>query len=133
MKRSIVVGSILACILVLVGFAVMAETGSEEPNTVMHWLVTAGATVVAVPLVTFLKKLCAKWLGEDLSRKAHQLLSWLVCYAVALLGYVIGGAVTGIPVFQVILTSGWTIFAAGSTVSILANLAYNLISTAPTA
>ena len=68
-----------------------------------------------------------------MSQKATQLCSWVVCYAVALIGYVIGGAVTGISVFQVILTNGWAIFAAGSTVSILANLAYNLISTASTA
>ncbi len=130
-RKEILIGILLGCIVLCVGVVVMAATtGTEEPNTVMNWLVTAGATVVAVPLVNLLKKLITKWLGESLSGKAIQLCSWIVCYAVALIGYIIGGAVTGIPVFQVILTSGWAIFASGSAVSILANLAYNILSTA---
>ena len=129
MKRIVLaVVAVLVCAVAVYA----AESITDPPNTVMNWLVTAGATIVAVPLVSWLKKALAKWLGEETSGKMNQFVSWAVCYVVAIIGYLIGGAVTGVPVFQVILTSGWAIFASGSAVSILANLVYNLMSSAKT-
>ena len=64
MKREIVASVVLGLLIVFVGVVVMAATtGTEQPNTVMNWLVTGGATVVAIPLVNLMKKLIAKWAG----------------------------------------------------------------------
>ncbi len=125
-------GLVLVLVCAVAVYAAESTSITDPPNTVMNWLVTAGATIVAVPLVSWLKTALAKWLGEETSGKMNQFVSWAVCYVVAIIGYLIGGAVTGIPVFQVILTSGWAIFASGSAVSILANLVYNLMSSAKT-
>lgn len=131
MKRTVFLSMALVLLCAVAVYA--AGSITDPPNTVMNWLVTAGATVVAVPLVSWLKKALAQWLGAETSGKVNQFVSWGVCYAVAIVGYMIGGAVTGVSVFNVILSSGWAIFASGSAVSILANLAYNLISSASTA
>ncbi len=128
MKKTVLLSVALVLLCAVAVYA--AGSITDEPNTVMNWLVTAGATVVAVPLVSWVKKALTGWLGEAMSGKMNQFVSWGVCYLVAIIGYLIGGAVTGVKVFDVLLTSGWAIFASGSAVSILANLAYNILSTA---
>lgn len=129
MKR--IVLCVLGLLVLGTGVAV-AATGSvmDPPNTVMNWIVTGCATIVAVPLVNWLKRAIPVWVGVELGAKLNQGISWLVCYIIALIGYLIGGLVTGVPVWETVLTSGWAIFTSGSAVSILANLAYNIWASA---
>jgi hypothetical protein len=132
MKRAVVVGLLCGVLVLGIGAVVLAATGAitDQPNTVMNWIVTAVATVVAVPLVNWLKKAIPTWVGVELGGKLNQFVSWIVCYVIALIGYLIGGLVTGVSVWSTVLASGWAIFASGSAVSILANLAYNIWTSA---
>ena len=130
--KSVWAGVLCGVAVLLVAVGVLAATGAmtDPPNTVMNWIVTACATVVAIPAVNWLKKAMARWFEGELSNKVNQLLSWVVCYVIAVIGYMIGGLVTGVAVWQTVLSSGWAIFASGSAVSVLANLAYNILSSA---
>lgn len=127
MKRGRVAPMAMLVLLALLAVGVVAlAAGTDEPTKVMSWIVAVVTPLICVPVIQIVKGIIVRVVGEGLTSMVMKYLAWGLSYVIAVVAYIIGGALSGVNGLQAILTGGWTTLITGA-VPVLANAAYLLV------